>query len=43
MAEPIETLFGLKTRVGTVNHVLDGGPNLPVVGSSFKGEKGGPL
>jgi len=24
MAEPIKMLFGLRTRVGTRNHVLDG-------------------
>jgi len=26
-AEPIEMLFGLRTRVGPENHVLDGGPD----------------
>ena len=25
-AEPIDLLFGLWTRIGTRNHVLDGGP-----------------
>ena len=28
-AEPIEMLFGLRTRVGQGNHVLDGGPDPP--------------
>ena len=27
MAEPIEMLFGLKTRLHARNHVLDGGPD----------------
>jgi len=27
-AEPIEMLFGLRTRVGPGNHVLDGGPKM---------------
>jgi len=27
MAEPIEMPFGLRTRVGPRNHVLDGGPD----------------
>jgi len=29
MAEPIEMPFGLRTQVGPVNHVLDGGPDSP--------------
>jgi len=28
-AEPIEMPFGLKTRVGPENHVLDWGPDIP--------------
>jgi len=28
-AEPIETPFGLRTRVGLVNHLLDEGPDPP--------------
>ena len=28
MAEPIDMPFGLRTRVGPRNHVLDGGPDL---------------
>jgi len=35
-AEPIEMPFGLWTRVGPRNHVLDGGPD-------FEGERGVPL
>jgi len=27
--EPTEMPFGVKTRVGPKNHVLDGGPDLP--------------
>ena len=27
MAEPIDFPFGLRTRVGPKNHVLDGGPD----------------
>jgi len=29
MAEPIEMMFQLRTRVVPTNHVLDGGPDLP--------------
>ena len=32
-AEPIEMPFGLRTRVGTGNHVLDGGPYPPWEGT----------
>jgi len=32
MAEPIEMPFGMWTRVGPVNHVLDGGPGPPCEG-----------
>jgi len=28
-AEPIEMSFGFRSRVGTGNHVLDGGPDPP--------------
>ena len=28
-AEPIEMPFGFRSRVGTGNHVLDGGPDPP--------------
>jgi len=40
-AEPIEMLFGLRTLVGTGNHVFDGGPD-PTMGrgSFFRGWKG---
>ena len=31
-AEPIEMPFGLKTRVGSGNNVLDGGPDPPWLG-----------
>jgi len=43
MAEPIEMLFGLRTRVGPVNHVLDGGPDPPWEGAILRGERGVPL
>ena len=42
-AEPIEMPFGLRTRVGPGNHVLDGGPDLPMGRSNFEGERGVPL
>ena len=36
-AEPIEMLFGLRTRVGPGNHVLDGSPD-PLMGrGNFEG------
>jgi len=36
--EPIEMPFGLRTRVDTGNHVLDGGPDLPWKGAILKGK-----
>ena len=38
--EPIEMPFGLRTRVGPGNHVLDGGPALPM-GRAILRRKGG--
>jgi len=35
-AELIEMSFGLRTRVGQRNHVLDGGPDLPMRSVNFK-------
>ena len=43
MAEPIEMWFGLRTRVGPGNHVLDGGPGPPWEGAILTGEKGRPI
>ena len=43
MAEPIEMPFGLKTRVGPRNCVLDGGPDTPSEGAILRGESGAPL
>jgi len=37
-AEAIEMLFGLRTRVGPGNHVLDGGPDPPWEGAILRGE-----
>jgi len=37
-AAPIEIPFGLKTRVGPGNHVLDGGPDTPWEGAILRGE-----
>jgi len=34
----IEMLFGLRTRVGPRNHVLDGGPDPPMQRGNFEGE-----
>jgi len=42
MAEPIEMLFALRTRVGPKNHVLDG-VNIPSWEGAIVWEKGGPL
>jgi len=39
MAEPIEMLSGLKTRVGLGNHVIDGGPDPPTGRGNFRGKK----
>ena len=41
-AEPIEMPFGLRTRVGPGNHVLDGGPDPPHGKGQFWG-KGAPI
>jgi len=41
-AEPIEMPFGLRTRVGPGNHVLDGSPDLPMRRGNFQGERGVP-
>jgi len=43
MAEPIEMLFGLRTRVGPGNYVLDGGPYLPMERGNFEERKGRPI
>jgi len=40
MAEPIEMPFGLRTRVGPENHVLDGGPDPPMGMGNFERRKG---
>ena len=37
MAEPIEMPFGLRTRVGPGNQVLDGGPDRPIGRGNFLG------
>ena len=37
-AAPIEMPFGLRTRVGPRNHVLDGGPDSPWEGAIFRGK-----
>jgi len=42
-AELIEMPFGLRTRVGPGNHVLDGGPDTPMGKGNFEGERGVPL
>jgi len=39
MAEPIEMLFGLSTRAGPGNHVLDGG-QIPHGKGNFYGGRG---
>jgi len=39
-AEPIKMPFGLWTRVGTGNHVLDGRPDHHARMGNFEGEKG---
>jgi len=39
MAELIEVPFGLWTRVGTRNRVLDGGPDRPMRRGNFLGER----
>jgi len=40
--EPTEMPFGLRTRVGPGNHVLDRGPDPPWDGAILRG-RGGPL
>jgi len=40
---PIEMLFGLRTRVDPWNHVIDGGPDIPMGRGNFEGERGVPL
>jgi len=35
-AEPIEVPFGLRTRVGPGNHVLDRGPDSPMGRGNFE-------
>jgi len=42
-AELKERLFGIWTRVGPTNRVLDVGPAHPCKGAILRGEKGGPL
>ena len=43
-AAPIEMPFGLRTRVGPRNHVLDGGPDPPPwEGANLRGERGVPF
>jgi len=39
-AEPMEMQFGLRTLVGPMNHVLDGGSHPPMGRTSFEGKKG---
>jgi len=41
--EPIEMPFGLRTRVGPGNQVLDGGPDPPMGSGNFEGRKGRPI
>jgi len=36
-AKPIEMPFGLRSRVCTGNHVLDGGPDLPMGRGNLRG------
>jgi len=42
-AAPIEMSFRLRTRMGSRNHVLDGGPDPPMERGNFEGGKGVPL
>jgi len=37
-AAPIKMPFGLRTRVGPGNHVLDGGPDPPTEGAILRGK-----
>jgi len=43
MAKPTKMPFGIWTRVGPRNHVLDGGPDTIVWMGNFKGGKGQPI
>jgi len=43
MAEPTEMPFGMWTRVGPRNHVLQRDPDLPMQRDNFEGGTGGPL
>jgi len=43
MAEPIEMAFGLRTRVGTRNHALDGVQIPSWEEAILRGERGVPL
>jgi len=44
MASPIQMQFGLRTRVGPGNHILDhGGPDPPMGIGNIEGERGVPL
>jgi len=40
MLQPIKMPFGLRTRVGRGNDVLDGSPDPPMGRGDFEGEKG---
>jgi len=42
-AEPIEMPFGLRTWVGTMDHILDGGSDPPTGRGKFLGENGRPI
>ena len=39
MAAPIKMLFGLRTRVGPGNHVLDAGPDPSMGRGNFEGKE----
>jgi len=41
--EPIKMPFGLRTRVGPGNHVLDRGADHPMGRGNFEGGRDGPL
>jgi len=43
MPQPIEVLFSVEDSVGPRNHVLDGGPDLPMEGAIFRQGRHGPL
>jgi len=43
MAEPIEMPSGLRTWLGPVDHVLDGGSDPPMGRGKFWGENGRPI